>query len=54
MRLWQRRYASNSAAVGMPLTYEGKASPWSNCTTRLQLDGDVDVSRRLDKASNRA
>jgi len=44
MRLWQRRYASNPQAVGMPLTYEGKAyTVVGIAPPGLQLDGDVDV-----------
>ncbi|HEY6182313.1 MAG TPA: ABC transporter permease [Terriglobales bacterium] len=43
-RLWQRRYASNPQAVGMPLTYDGKAyTVVGVAPPGLQLDGDVDV-----------
>jgi predicted permease len=43
-RLWQRRYGSNPKAVGMSLTYEGKAyTVVGVAPPSLQLDGDADV-----------
>jgi len=43
-RLWQRRYASNPHAIGMPLAYDGKAyTVVGVAPSGLQFDGDVDV-----------
>jgi predicted permease len=43
-RLWQRRYASDPQAVGMALTYDGKAYTIVGVApSGLQFDGDVDV-----------
>jgi len=43
-RLWQRRYGANPKAVGMSLTYEGKAYTVVGVAPPvLQLDGDADV-----------
>jgi predicted permease len=43
-RLWQRRYAANPNAVGMPLSYDGK--PYTVvgiAPPSFQLDGEADV-----------
>ncbi|HKT89897.1 MAG TPA: ABC transporter permease [Candidatus Sulfotelmatobacter sp.] len=51
-RLWQRRYAANPKAVGMPLTYEGKAyTVVGIAPPGLQLDGDADVFTPLGQAT---
>jgi predicted permease len=43
-RLWQRRYGANPDAVGMSLTYDGKAyTVVGVAPPSLQLDGNADV-----------
>src|SRR5579872_2591622 len=43
-RLWQRRYGANPNAVGMSLSYDGKAyTVVGVAPPGLQLDGDADV-----------
>ncbi|HEV2402388.1 MAG TPA: ABC transporter permease [Candidatus Sulfotelmatobacter sp.] len=51
-RLWQRRYGADPRAVGMPLTYDGKAYTIVGIAPPgLQLDGDVDVFTPLGQAT---
>ncbi len=51
-RLWQRRYASNPQAVGMPLSYDGKAyTVVGIAPPGLQLDGEVDVFTPLGQST---
>jgi predicted permease len=51
-RLWQRRYGANPKAIGMPLTYEGKAyTVVGIAPPGLQLDGDPDVFTPLGQRS---
>ena len=51
-RLWQRRYGANPKAIGMTLTYEGKAyTVVGIAPPGLQLDGDPDVLTPLGQRS---
>lgn len=50
--LWQRRYASDPKAVGMPLTYDGKTyTVVGIAPPQLELDGDADVFTPLGQAT---
>lgn len=51
-RLWQRRYGADPKAIGMALTYEGKAyTVVGIAPADFQLDGDVDVFTPVGQAT---
>jgi len=51
-RLWQRRYGADPRAIGMALTYEGKAyTVVGIAPAGFQLDGDVDVFTPIGQAT---
>jgi predicted permease len=51
-RLWQRRYGADPNAIGMALTYEGKAYTVVGITPAgFQLDGDADVFTPVGQAT---
>lgn len=51
-RLWQRRYGAAPRAIGMALTYEGKAyTVVGIAPAGFQLDGDVDVFTPVGQAT---
>ena len=51
-RLWQRRYGASPNAIGMSLTYDGKAYTVVGVAPRgLQLDGDPDIFTPLGQAT---
>jgi predicted permease len=51
-RLWQHRYGADPRAVGMPLTYDGKAyTVVGIAPPGFQLDGDAEVLTPLGQAN---
>ncbi len=51
-RLWQRRYGADPGAIGMALTYEGKAyTVVGIAPAGFQLDGDADVFTPLGQTT---